>query len=91
MYGRVWVSLLPPEDVVRTMIEIVAPKSSDIVLDPACGTGTFLMETARFLSTQRSQRGPFAIYGVDKNPRMLLLADLNLGTQIRCDVPKSLR
>ena len=68
-----------PEDVVRTMIEIVAPKSSDIVLDPACGTGTFLLETARFLSTQRSQRGPFAIYGVDKNPRMLLLADLNLG------------
>ena len=68
-----------PEDVVRAMTEIVAPKSSDIVLDPACGTGTFLVETVRFLSTQRPQNRPFSIYGVDKNPRMLLLADLNLG------------
>ena len=73
-----------PEDVVRAMIEIVAPKSSDIVLDPACGTGTFLMETVRFLSTQQSQREPFSIFGIDKNPRMLLLADLNFG--LRSDV-----
>ena len=68
-----------PETVVRAMIEIVAPKSSDIVLDPACGTGTFLMETVRYLSTRQWQRKPFSIFGVDKNPRMLLLADLNLG------------
>ena len=68
-----------PEDVVRAMIEIVAPKSSDIVLDPACGTGTFQLETVRFLSAQQSAHRPFSIYGVDKNPRMLLLADLNLG------------
>ena len=68
-----------PEDVVRTMIEVVAPTSSDIVLDPACGTGTFLMETIHFLKEQQSKRGPFSIYGVDKNPRMLLLADLNFG------------
>ena len=68
-----------PEDVVRAMIEIVAPKSSDIVLDPACGTGTFLLETVRYLGAAQSQRGLFSVCGVDKNPRMLLLADLNLG------------
>ena len=68
-----------PEDVVRSMIEVVAPTPNDIVLDPACGTGTFLLETVRFLSMQRSKRKPLTVYGVEKNPRMLLLADLNLG------------
>lgn len=68
-----------PEDVVRAMIEIVAPTSSDIVLDPACGTGTFLMETVHFLKKGKLQNGPFSIFGIDKNPRMLLLADLNFG------------
>ena len=67
-----------PEDVVRSMVEVVAPSPDDVVLDPACGTGTFLLETARFLSTRRSQARPFTLYGVEKNPRMLLLADLNL-------------
>lgn len=68
-----------PEDVVRTMIEVVAPKSTDVVLDPACGTGTFLMETIRFLAEHRSQSRPLSMFGIDKNPRMLLLADLNIG------------
>lgn len=68
-----------PEDVVRMMIDVVAPTSSDVVLDPACGTGTFLMEYARFISKRDPTGGPLNVYGVDKNPRMLLLADLNLG------------
>lgn len=68
-----------PEDVVRTMIEIVVPTSSDVVLDPACGTGTFLIETVRFLKEKKLEEGPFTIYGADKNPRMLFLANLNFG------------
>ena len=68
-----------PEDVVRAMIEVLAPKSSDVILDPACGTGTFLMETVRFLKKQQSNVPPISIYGIDKNPRMLLLANLNIG------------
>lgn len=70
---------LTPEDVARAMVEIVAPDASDVVLDPACGSGTFLLETASFLSARRSRETPLTVYGVDKNPRMLLLADLNLG------------
>lgn len=72
---------LTPEDIARAMVEIVAPKASDIVLDPACGSGTFLLETARFLFAQGSRRPPLTVYGIEKNPRMLLLADLNLGHQ----------
>ena len=68
-----------PEDVVRTMIEILGPKSTDIILDPACGTGTFLMETIRFLTNQQSSNESLSVLGIDKNPRMLFLADLNIG------------
>ena len=68
-----------PVDVVRSMIEILAPSPDDILLDPACGTGTFLIEAARFISSKRPPAKPLTVYGVDKNPRMLLLADFNLG------------
>ena len=68
-----------PVDVVRSMVEILSPSPGDILMDPACGTGTFLIETVRFITARRSLPTPLTIYGVDKNPRMLLLADFNLG------------
>ena len=68
-----------PETIVQTMIEVIDPRPGDIVLDPACGTGTFLLETARHLWSKESSREKLTVYGVEKNPRMLLLSDLNLG------------
>lgn len=68
-----------PVEVVRSMIEIVAPSQNDVVMDPACGTGTFLIEAARFISAHHPSARPITVYGIDKNPRMLLLADFNLG------------
>ena len=68
---------LTPDDVVRMMVEFVAPKPEDAVYDPACGSGTFLIETLKWIGQQRA--GKFAIWGTDKNPRMLLLSELNLG------------
>ena len=68
---------LTPEDVVRSMVEIVDPKPTDSILDPACGSGTFLVEAAKLLKTPSSV--PKTMYGIEKSPRMLLLADLNLG------------
>ena len=68
-----------PDEVVRMMVETVCPKSGDVVLDPACGTGTFLMEVLRFVAKRGGFTDRFAVYGVDKNPRMLVLAGLNLG------------
>ena len=74
---------LTPEGVVQTMVEIASPKPTDIVLDPACGSGTFLLETVRFLSRSNHSKSTFNVYGVDKNPRVLLLAEHNLGNQSR--------
>ncbi|MGI5868860.1 MAG: N-6 DNA methylase [Kiritimatiellia bacterium] len=71
---------LTPEDVVRTMVAIVDPMPSETVFDPACGSGTFLVEAIKHMAkvrTRRSQRP--TVFGIDKNPRMLLLAELNLG------------
>lgn len=68
---------LTPDEVVRATVEIVAPIPADKVLDPACGSGTFLLEVARLWESRTESRKQ--IWGVDKNPRMLILADLNLG------------
>lgn len=69
---------LTPDEVVREIVAAVSPASGDKILDPACGSGTFLMEAAKFLA----QSGPLddvTVYGVDKNPRMLQLAEFNCG------------
>lgn len=69
---------LTPDDVARAMVEIAAPATGETILDPACGSGTFLLEAARFIKRQSAPSMPTTIYGIEKNPRMLLLADLNL-------------
>ena len=72
---------LTPENLVRCMVEILSPRESDIICDPACGSGTFLLEAARFLERDKQEKRSITVYGVDKSPRMLLLADLNLGNR----------
>tara|TARA_X000000950_G_C13882374_1_gene647410 strand:+ start:128 stop:1873 length:1746 start_codon:yes stop_codon:yes gene_type:complete len=37
-----------PRNVVKMMIEIIDPKEDELVLDPACGSGGFLVETLRY-------------------------------------------
>lgn len=36
-----------PRNVVQLMVEIASPKEDEIVIDPACGSGGFLVETLR--------------------------------------------
>jgi len=69
---------LTPDAVVRAAVEIANPHLGDRILDPACGSGTFLIEAVRLLQAKDGKKS-IAVYGVDKSPRMLLLADLNLG------------
>ena len=72
---------LTPEEVVRAMVDIAAPTESDTVLDPACGSGTFLIETVRYVRARGCRSSSLAVHGIDKNPRMLLLAHLNFGNE----------
>ena len=69
---------LTPEDVVRAMVNFVSPQVDSRVYDIAVGSGTFLIEVLR-LWTKNGTQERSEVWGTDKNPRMLLLADLNLG------------
>lgn len=67
---------LTPDDVVAMMVAALAPKQGGLVFDPACGSGTFLIEALKHWGKRKKRP---TVHGADKNPRMLLLAELNLG------------
>lgn len=69
---------LTPEEIVREIVEAIAPTLMDKIIDPACGSGTFLMEAARFIASDPA-RSEITVYGTDKNPRMVQLAEFNCG------------
>ena len=69
---------LTPDDVVRMMVETVSPAPNDLIYDPACGSGTFIIECLKKMMRD-SITSNFEIWGTDKNPRMLMLSELNLG------------
>ncbi len=73
-----------PRPVVRFMVERVAPQLGERVLDPACGTGGFLVETYNYLAAQqktaedRETLQARSIFGVEKKPMPFLLGMMNL-------------
>lgn len=69
---------LTPDDVVKMMVEFVDPTPEQLVYDLACGSGTFLIETLKF-HKEKNKSHKNTVWGTDKNPRMLLLAELNMG------------
>lgn len=38
-----------PRNVIKMIIEIVDPQNTDLIIDPACGSGGFLVETLRYI------------------------------------------
>ncbi len=77
---------LTPDDVVSAIIDFIPNDLKLKVIDPACGSGTFLIEYLKKLNAKNKTE----VYGVDKSPRMLLLADLNLGHFPKVTFNKSL-
>lgn len=73
-----------PRPVVRFMVEVTAPRLGETVLDPACGTGGFLVET--FAHLERQCRTPEdlrllqerSIFGQEAKPLPYLLCQMNL-------------
>jgi len=68
---------LTPDEVVREIVRYVDPKPGDKCIDPACGSGTFLIEVVKHWHGKK--HGKYKVWGADKNPRMLLIGELNLG------------
>jgi len=73
-----------PRPVVRFIVERVQPKIGDKILDPACGTGGFLVEAYNLLEQQqrtvedREILQNKTLFGVEKKPMPFLLAMMNL-------------
>lgn len=76
---------LTPDNVVQMVIDVARPPRGSRILDPACGTGTFLSAAvARWSEEVRHharQPATCRVYGAEKSARMLQLAELNLGHQ----------
>lgn len=73
-----------PRPLVRFMVEVVNPRLGDTVLDPACGTGGFLVETYQHLEKQcltvadRRVLQDQSIRGGEAKPLPYLLCQMNL-------------
>lgn len=73
-----------PRPVVRFMVEVTAPKLGEVVLDPACGTGGFLVEAYEYLkrqvktTEQRQYLQNGALLGQEAKPLPYMLAEMNL-------------
>ncbi|RME89608.1 MAG: restriction endonuclease subunit M/S, partial [Anaerolineae bacterium] len=84
-----------PYPVVRLAVEMIAPKPDEKVIDPACGSGGFLIQTISFLRNSFPQTDITAyirenVRGVEFNPDIALAATVRLafeggtGTEILC-------
>ncbi len=73
-----------PRAVVRFMVKVLDPRLGETVLDPACGTGGFLVETYNYLAEQcrtiedRELLQTRSILGGEAKPLPYLLAQMNL-------------
>lgn len=73
-----------PRPVVKLIVYRVRPKLGEKILDPACGTGGFLVEAYKYLKAQaqtaedeRTLQNE-SLFGVEKKPLPFLLGTMNL-------------
>ena len=73
---------LTPDPVVQMVVDVLEPRPGVAILDPACGTGSFLLHTLlRWLQSDPTlRRGgtPVELFGVERNSRILRIAEVNL-------------
>lgn len=73
-----------PRAVVRFMVEVMNPRLGEVILDPACGTGGFLVESFKHMEKQcktvedRKVLQNHSIFGGEAKPLPYLLAQMNL-------------
>jgi type I restriction enzyme M protein len=46
-----------PRHIIKMMVELMAPTAREVVCDPACGTGGFLVAVAEYLQQQQDSEG----------------------------------
>ncbi len=81
-----------PRHIIKMMVELMAPGAREIVCDPACGTGGFLVAVAEYLRDQKDSEGNSVLnasgnrehfnqemfHGFDFDATMLRIGSMNL-------------
>jgi len=71
-----------PRPVVKFMVEVMKPQLGEVIFDPACGTGGFLVEVYEYLQKQCSASDweilQNSIIGAEAKPLPYLLVQMNL-------------
>lgn len=72
-----------PYPIVRLAVEMIAPKPNETIIDPACGSGGFLIQTISYISRQHPniEKSLYVrdhIRGIEFNPDVALSAMIRL-------------
>ena len=73
-----------PRPVVKFIVEVIDPKIGEIMLDPACGTGGFLVEVYEHLKKQEKTTSDYdiiqkySLFGGEAKPLPYMLCQMNL-------------
>ena len=73
-----------PRPVIKFMVKVINPLLGEIILDPACGTGGFLVESFEHLKVQCKRTEYFrklqeeSLYGIEAKSLPYLLCQMNL-------------
>jgi type I restriction enzyme M protein len=81
-----------PRHIIKMMVELMAPTAREVVCDPACGTGGFLVAVAEYLQQQQDSDGNSVLngqgnrehfnsemfHGFDFDPTMLRIGSMNM-------------
>ena len=80
-----------PRHIIRMMVEMMAPQPGEVICDPACGTGGFLVEAGHYLKEKYKQEIFFdrqkkdhymnhMFHGYDMDRTMLRIGAMNMMT-----------
>lgn len=80
-----------PRHIIKMMVELMAPKSDDVICDPACGTSGFLVAAGEYLKENRKEEIFFnkqkkdhymnhMFHGYDMDRTMLRIGAMNMMT-----------
>ena len=80
-----------PRHIIRMMVDMMAPRADDVICDPACGTGGFLVAAGEYLKENRKEEIFYdrvkkdhymnhMFHGYDMDRTMLRIGAMNMMT-----------
>ncbi|NVM03510.1 MAG: N-6 DNA methylase [Candidatus Helarchaeota archaeon] len=67
-----------PIPVINLILKIINPKENEKIIDPACGSGGFLVGTVKLTNKNIQKQSEFEIWGVDINPDLIKVAKMQM-------------